>query len=158
MNHGIDTTRPEHLTPYIPAVLKADGYLHTVTASHYVYDNEFEVAGTLYVWIGCSTMIKDAVRDGEYHWDAIKRVVATWKREQCEADHIKAIVMDTFVLPEREDDHAEALIMNEDIGMVESYDNCKPDCYWASDWEDGFESTPYIVHETVCPNHWSADL
>jgi hypothetical protein len=54
--------------------------------------------------------------------------------------------------------HVEALEMNEDIEMVESYDNCKPDCYWASDWEDGYESDPYIVHETVCPSHWSSNL
>jgi hypothetical protein len=54
--------------------------------------------------------------------------------------------------------HVEALEMNEDIEMVESYDDCKPDCYWASDWEGGFESEPYIVHETVCPNHWSSNL
>lgn len=54
--------------------------------------------------------------------------------------------------------HAEALIMNEIIEMVESCSNCKPDCYWASDWEDGFESIPYIIHETACINHWGADL
>jgi hypothetical protein len=91
MNYGIDTTQPAQLTPNIPGVLKSDGYVHAVSAHHYVYDNEFEVAGTLYVWIGCSTLIKDTVRTGENHWDAIKRVVATWKREQCEADHAEAL-------------------------------------------------------------------
>jgi hypothetical protein len=85
--------KAHELTPNIPAVLKSDGYLHTVTASHYETAGQFDVAGTLYVWIGCSTMIVDSVRADENHWAAIKRVVATWKREQCEADHAIALGM-----------------------------------------------------------------
>lgn len=99
MSYGVDTTRPVELRPNGPdkrtqwAILKSDGFLHVITASVYRYDNEYETAGTIYVHIGCSTMIKDTVRDGEGEWDAIRRVVTTWQQEQRDADHAEALAM-----------------------------------------------------------------
>jgi hypothetical protein len=91
---GADVTRPVQLTPTDPTtkrgewwVPKADGYMHHISASHMV------ATGELWVHIGCSTLITDTVRDGETHWEAIRRVVTTWQAEQREADHAEALAM-----------------------------------------------------------------
>lgn len=97
MNYGVDVTRPAQLRPNGPdkrteyAVLKADGFLHVITASVWRYDGGFEPKGTLNVHIGCSTLVTDMVRDGESEWDAIRRVVTTWQQAQRDADHAAAL-------------------------------------------------------------------